>query len=117
MANFTFSGQAKFIFIILFLSAAGDSYSQQYWIQQPCPTTKLLTRLAFTDSLNGWAVGDSGVIIHTSNGGAGWSIQQSGISDPIEDVFFLNNFSGWAITNNFIINGTTILTTTNGGIN
>ncbi len=28
--------------------------------------------IIFTDSLNGWVSGDSGLIIHTSNGGEDW---------------------------------------------
>jgi photosystem II stability/assembly factor-like uncharacterized protein len=92
-------------------------HAQQYWLQQQCPTTKSLLHLAFTDTLNGWAAGDSGVIVHTSNGGAGWIEQQSLINSSVEDVFFVNSRLGWALSNDFYYTGTIILRTTNGGIN
>ncbi len=102
---------------LLFLTLCAASYSQQYWIQQQCPTTKSLVRLSFTDTLNGWAVGDSGVIVHTSNGGQNWSIQQSFIITPVEDVFFINSNTGVALANDYSGAGTIILKTSNGGFN
>lgn len=72
---------------------------------------------AFADSLNGWAAGDSGVIIHTSDAGQNWTLQNSGISDPVSSIFFLNERLGWGISNSYSRYGTTILHTTNGGGN
>jgi photosystem II stability/assembly factor-like uncharacterized protein len=57
-----------FIFLLLLFAAVAVN-AQQYWIRQPTPVTAWLYRCAFTDTLNGWAVGDSGIIVHTSNGG------------------------------------------------
>lgn len=93
------------------------SYSQQFWIRQSSPTTKWLKKCFFTDTLNGWAVGDSGTIIHTSNAGQSWVIQNSGIIYPISNVFFLNKRLGWCIANSYESNGTRILKTTNSGGN
>jgi hypothetical protein len=103
-----------FLFLFCFASAI---YAQQYWIEQPCPTTKALTELAFPDSLNGWACGDSGVIIHTSNAGLNWVVQSSGVTAAVDDIFFLTNSRGWALVNDSYFTGTIILTTTNGGTN
>ena len=51
-----------------------------------------------SDSLNGWAVGDVGIIIQTKDG-VNWSKQTN--PDPASrtlfDVFFLNSQLGWAI--------------------
>ena len=106
-----------FGFIIL-LSFTDTFYSaDEYWIRVPSPTTKWLYRCVFPDQQNGWAVGDSGVIIHTSNGGNSWVLQNSTINYFIEDVFFLNIYTGWAIANDFFYTGTTILKTTNSGLN
>ncbi len=104
-----------FIFLLL-LFAAVAANAQQYWIRQPTPVTAWLYRCAFTDTLNGWAVGDSGIIVHTSNGGENWELQNSTINIFIEDVFFLNKRLGWAIANDYFFEGTTILKTTNGGV-
>src|SRR6185436_17657232 len=66
----------------------------------------------------GWAAGDSGVVIHTTNAGANWSILPNGIPDDrIDDIFFLNRRLGWTISVNTVLFQTTILKTTNGGIN
>ncbi len=92
-------------------------FAQNYWIRQPSPTTKWLYRCSFPDSLHGWAVGDSGVIVHTSNGGQNWDLQNSGIDGFIYDVFFLNKNLGWAIANGYNYFQSVILKTTNSGVN
>lgn len=104
------------VFIFLLNSAV---YSQQYWINMGKVANQNLWKLCFTDTLNGWAVGDSGLIIHTSNGGTNWAVQESHIREFMVSINFLNKNTGWAIgwsmNNNFY--GTIILKTTNGGIN
>jgi hypothetical protein len=39
------------------------------WAIRPTGTSQNLKRLFFTDALTGWAVGDDGTILHTTNGG------------------------------------------------
>ncbi len=48
------------------------------------------------DTLNGWAVGDSGVIINTTDG-QNWTTQTNPDSNSLFDVFFLNANEGWAV--------------------
>jgi len=48
------------------------------WLQAPCPTSVTLTSVAFVDSSIGWAVGHSGVILVTHDGGISWSRQFDG---------------------------------------
>jgi len=93
------------------------SFAQQFWLQQPCPTTKYLTKIVFADTLYGWASGDSGAVIHTTDGGQNWAVQQSGTIATVEDIFFLNRQLGWLISNDFGLNGTYFFKTTNGGNN
>lgn len=103
---------------VIFLFAGLSIFSQQYWIQQPSPTTKPLYKSFFVDTSYGWAVGDSGIVIHTSNGGINWVIQPAGIGNfPMDDVFFINRTTGWIINNDFFFTGSTILSTTNSGAN
>ncbi|MBK9097711.1 MAG: T9SS type A sorting domain-containing protein [bacterium] len=83
------------------------------------PTNYNLNSVFFVDSSYGWAVGDSGIIIHTSNGGTDWIIQDSKTLNNIKDVYFLNKELGWAIYweyYNFPF-GTYVLKTTDGGVN
>jgi photosystem II stability/assembly factor-like uncharacterized protein len=56
-----------------------------------------LTSVCFIDSSNGWAVGDRGVVWHTSNGGATWEEQPSGVTFRLNSVFFLDSRRGWAV--------------------
>jgi len=73
----------------------------------------------FVDSSYGWAAGFSGIIIHTSNGGKDWTIQDSKTTNNIADIFFLNRNIGWAFfweVSSFPF-GTYVLKTNDGGVN
>ncbi|MEO8666254.1 MAG: YCF48-related protein [Ignavibacteria bacterium] len=87
------------------------------WVKLISPTPATLRNCSFVDELNGWAAGDNGIIVHTSNGGDTFVIQNNPVDYYINDIFFLNKRLGWAVANEFLLNGTTLLTTTNGGIN
>jgi photosystem II stability/assembly factor-like uncharacterized protein len=104
-------------FVLLLFSLQVLSYSQQYWIAQPCPTTKYLNKIIFVDSLYGWAVGDSGTVIHTTNGGSTWFVQSELTNWVINWITFVNRNTGWVIYNTYSPGGTTFLKTTNGGYN
>lgn len=46
-----------------------------------------------------WACGTGGTVLHTSNGGQTWTRQQSGFSgtyDYFDEIFFIDNSTGWA---------------------
>ena len=45
-----------------------------------CVTTANLNSVHFENASNGWAVGDSGIILHTTNAGQDWITQTSGTS-------------------------------------
>lgn len=94
-----------------------DLYSQGTWESLESPTNQLLTSIHFVDSLYGWAVGDSGTIIHTTDGGTDWLFQNSKTENKIVDVFFLDRNLGWASSWNTsnIPFGTLLLSTTDGG--
>lgn len=94
-------------------------FAQPQWVRIDSPTDNLLRKLIFTDSLSGWACGLNGTIIHTSDGGENWYIQNTNTTDPVIDIHFINNQKGWALIwelNNPPF-GTYFLKTTNGGIN
>ena len=100
--------------IIIF---SAKTYSQGSWEKIDSPTNQFLKSVHFVDSLYGWAVGNSGTIIHTSDGGDNWIVQDSKIEYNVEDVFFLNRNLGWAVAwkSDAPPYGTIILKTTNGG--
>lgn len=55
-----------------------------------------LADVAFVDRSTGWAVGDRGVIWHTTNGGAMWAEQRSGVACRLATVCFVDAKNGWA---------------------
>lgn len=110
----------KIFLLICFLTILNFStFAQNFWEKINSPTTKLLNSIVFLDSLNGWVSGDSGLIIHTSNGGVDWETQYSNDSLNVVNIYFLNDQLGWgsALSMYYEPYGTYILKTTNGGIN
>ena len=109
------------LFLIIFISY-GELYSQEYWIQQPSPTSKYLRSIFFTDTLKGWISGDSGLIIHTTDKGMTWTTQPTGLNREVNSLFFINANTGFALSWEFNAvppnyYGTRILSTVNGGLN
>lgn len=82
------------------------------WQSQNSGTSNNLRAVCFIDINNGWAVGETGVLLNTSNGGMAWSPQQSGISTHIVGVDFVDPNNGWTVGDNGVI-----LHTSNGGAN
>jgi len=101
-------------FGILFSKTA---VSENPWVRISSPVTVNLFNCVFTDTLNGWAAGEDGVIIHTSDGGYNWKIQNNPVNYYIHDIYFINKRIGWAVSNEFLNVGSTLLKTTNGGNN
>jgi len=103
------------LFFLLLLNH--EVFSQKFWEKINSPTSKTLNSIVFIDSLNGWVSGDSGLIIHTSNGGVDWETQYSNDSLNVVNIFFLNDQLGWgsAWSNFYEPFGTYFLKTTNGG--
>lgn len=77
------------------------------WIQQSSGTTKTLHDVSFPDSNNGWAVGDNGIILHTSNGGKNWIEQRSYEYDWYYGVCFTDSNHGIVVGSNGFIHRTT----------
>src|SRR5688572_29939006 len=48
------------------------------WQQAQVPVSADLTALHFVDATLGWAVGHEGVVLHTADGGASWTVQLDG---------------------------------------
>jgi len=80
------------------------------WDSLNSGTTQNLRSVKFVNENLGWIVGTDD-ILQTTNGGSNWTFQTS-TPTTLNDVDFLNGFTGWAV-------GTVgrILYTTNGGTN
>jgi photosystem II stability/assembly factor-like uncharacterized protein len=81
--------------------------------QSPLPQGESLRGASFVSVTEGWAVGDAGIILHTSDGGTSWE-QQSAPEDvllwQLSDVCFVDALRGWAVGG-----GGRIITTADGG--
>lgn len=56
-----------------------------------------LRDVAFVDADHGWAVGDHGAILRTTDGGDRWRRQAAPTRDRLDGVCFLNANRGWAV--------------------
>jgi photosystem II stability/assembly factor-like uncharacterized protein len=73
------------------------------------PTLRTLFGVAASGTL-GWACGDGGVLLHTSDAGLSWNPQQSGGQNALRAIEMQSASTGWVVGDNG-----TIITTTNGG--
>jgi len=79
--------------------------------------TEGLKDIFFFDRANGWAVGQSGSILKTNDGGETWSPQYSGTKAWLYSVYFINARDGWIAGDyfNYSTSSAVVLTTTDGG--
>ena len=64
--------------------------------QNPKPQGNELSAVDFIDANTGWAVGSTGTILHTTDGGTTWTPQVSNTSWDIDAVDFTDANNGWA---------------------
>jgi photosystem II stability/assembly factor-like uncharacterized protein len=107
----------KFAALFVLLISCNYLSSQVYWVNQQSPVTAWLYRCVFTDTLNGWVCGDSGTVVHTTNGGVNWVQQTTNVDYFVEDICFTSKFNGWGIANDFVFYKSYIMRTTDGGEN
>jgi len=119
MSRIFFFFQIFILFLLQFNLCIGQ---QGVWVSQNSGTTSQLLSVSFVDANHGWAIG-SRVILHTSDGGSNWSVQDfeiNGYTHQFTDVFFIDASTGWIVGSgyaggNFNNTETLILKTTNGG--
>ena len=62
-----------------------------------CHKATASPRSASPTPTHGWAVGSSGTIVATSDGGAHWQVQTSGTDADLSAVAFPDATHGWAV--------------------
>jgi photosystem II stability/assembly factor-like uncharacterized protein len=82
--------------IALLLQIAGAVCLGQ-WHSQQSGTVVRLNAVSFRGRLEGFVVGDSGVILHTTNGGDSWVQQRSGTDLRLWDVEITGPSEAWAV--------------------
>ena len=83
------------IFFLILVFTSFSSYSQG-WIQKITGTANDLSDIYFLDVSTGFAVGQSGIIIKTTNGGDNWVTLVSGTALQLNSVRFANSLTGFA---------------------
>lgn len=89
------------------------------------PYIGVLEDLCFVSSTEGWAVGSGSDIIHTSNGGATWTMANGGVPTGVDDIWFngvdfADSSNGWAVGEDYYVQPASsywasIYRTSNGG--
>lgn len=99
---------------LLFMCGLGASslFGQHIWTNQYTGATSSLNDISFADTSNGWAVGFSGTIVHTTDGGASWGSQTAPNGGTLNGVYSVNANECWAVAGN-----ETIIHTSAGGAN
>jgi len=86
----------------------GNNWSYKY----ETPSNERLHRIQFVNDIEGWAVGEWGLILKSTDGGESWFEQNSGTGEAMFGLFFTDNLHGFAVGK-----GENILRTTDGGNN
>ncbi len=89
------------------------------WVPQNSGTTQNLNKVQFVDANTGWAVGDSGTILHTTNAGITWEQKPSGTTMRLNDIVFINESYGLIVggKGTEYYYGNVLLYTSDGGSN
>jgi len=69
----------------------------KHWEGVAIDTDSQLSRIVFADAIQGWVVGNRGIIYHTDNGGITWKKQDSGTEVNLEGVQFIDSSHGWIV--------------------
>ena len=49
----------------------------------------------FLSAQEGWAIGDDGTILRTTDGGITWQPQQIGVTEELQRIVFIDKNHGW----------------------
>jgi photosystem II stability/assembly factor-like uncharacterized protein len=97
--------------LFFFLLVTQISFAQWVWYN-PIPQGNALYGVHFLDDNVGWAVGNKGTILKTTDGGINWYAKSSNTHAKIRAVQFLNPNLGYCVGDSGLV-----LKTTNGGNN
>ena len=99
-------------------STSAPTFAQSGWVMQQSGTTVTLDRAQFLDRNNGYAVGDSGTVLKTSNAGTTWLPVSISTTYPVQDLSFVSVDLGWVAVGDpdaSTVSGA-VWKTTNGGV-
>jgi photosystem II stability/assembly factor-like uncharacterized protein len=83
-----------FAALLLLLLVAVQAQAQWSWLH-PSPQGNNINKLSFLNTSTGWAAGDKGALIKTTNGGSSWALQYPGHIDDITELQFTDSLHGF----------------------
>lgn len=110
-----FSVNKIFRFYAFLLVLQSLLFAQSGWVQQISGINKTLNTGFFLNENNGYAGGNSGVLLKTVNGGSNWIVVYN---QPIYDILavtFVNASTGWAFMKGNVNDSSFVIKTTNSG--
>jgi photosystem II stability/assembly factor-like uncharacterized protein len=75
--------------------------AESAWVKLTSGSTRVFNSTYFIDENTGFAVGESGTIMKTSNGGTTWTSKTSGTTEMLESVFFVSSSVGFIAGGNW----------------
>ena len=73
------------------------------WVPQQSGTGSDLTGVCFTSVGDGWAIGEAGTLLATSDGGAHWHSVDCGTGEDLFSVTFADRSHGWLLGDDEVI--------------
>ena len=89
--------------LILIILIGSFSVSAQQWEEKTSNTTEALLDVYFVDASTGFAVGNSGTIIKSIDGGETWTARVSGTNEDLESVSFIDASTGFTVGTNVML--------------
>ena len=80
---------------LLMAGCSAESASTGWTVLRQASWNTNFQDVYFVDENTGWAVGDMGLIVCTSNGGAAWTAQDSRTETFLRSVYFVDGKNGW----------------------
>jgi photosystem II stability/assembly factor-like uncharacterized protein len=87
------------------------------WVSLSSPAAPLLIDVFAVDADHAWAVGYSGTIVATADGGRTWQKQASGTTNRLSGVWFTDSLHGWIVGGGLNMEPRVFLATSDGGSN
>ena len=89
------AGKTFLLISFFFLLITQLCFAQWFW-QNPLPQGNDLEKVYSFNQNTAIAVGATGTILKTIDGGLTWSFQTSGTEKRLKDVYFIDEQTGWA---------------------